>query len=58
VDLSQPPNTPVSFDLDATDGTNLPVINEDEEDTDIHEDPTAEFLCWHHKLNHMLPAKM
>ncbi len=33
VDWSQPQNTPVSFDLDATDHTNLPVIIEDEEYT-------------------------
>ena len=58
VDWSQPSNTPVSFDLDATDRTNLPVIIEDEEDTAVHQNPAAEFLCWHHKLNHMLAAKM
>jgi hypothetical protein len=58
VDLSQPPNTPVSFDPDATDRTNLPVIIEDEEDTAVHQNPATEFLCWHHKLNHMSAAKM
>ena len=56
VDWSQPPNTPVSFDLDATDRTNLPVIIKDKEDTAVN--PAAEFLCWHHKLNHMSAAKM
>ncbi len=58
VDWSQPPNTPVSFDLDATDRADLPVIIEGEEDTNVHQNPTAEFLCWHHKLNHMSAAKM
>jgi len=58
VDWSQPPNTPVSFDLDATDRTDLPVIIEEEEDTAVHENPAAEFLRWHHKLNHMSAAKM
>jgi hypothetical protein len=58
VDWSQPPKTPVSFDLDATDRTDLPDIVEDEEDTAIHENPAAEFLRWHHKLNHMSAAKM
>ncbi|KAI2511676.1 hypothetical protein MHU86_2742 [Fragilaria crotonensis] len=58
VDWSQPPNTPVSFDLDPTDRTDLPVIIEDEEDTAVHENPAAEFLRWHHKLNHMSAAKM
>jgi hypothetical protein len=58
VDWSQPPNTPVSFDLDATDRTDLPVIIEDEEDTVVHQNPAAEFLCWHHKLKHMSAAKM
>ena len=58
VNWSQPPNTPVSFDLDATDRTDLPVIVEDEEDTAVHENPAAEFLRWHHKLNHMSAAKM
>jgi hypothetical protein len=58
VDWSQPPNTPVSFDLDVTDRTNLPVIIEDEEGTAVHQNPAAEFLCWHHKLNHTSAAKM
>ncbi|KAI2493485.1 hypothetical protein MHU86_21066 [Fragilaria crotonensis] len=58
VDWSQPPNTPVSFDLDATDRTDLPVVIEDEEDTAVHENPAAEFLRWHHKSNHMSAAKM
>ncbi|KAI2489524.1 hypothetical protein MHU86_25055 [Fragilaria crotonensis] len=56
--LSHPPNTPVSFDLDATDRTDLPVVIDDEEDTAVHENPAAEFLRWHHKLNHMSAAKM
>ncbi|KAI2498353.1 hypothetical protein MHU86_16164 [Fragilaria crotonensis] len=58
VDWSHPPNTPVSFDLDATDRTDLPVVIDDEEDTAVHENPAAEFLRWHHKLNHMSAAKM
>ncbi len=58
VDWSQPPNTPVSFDLDATDRTNLPVIIKDKEDTAVCQNPAAEFLCWHHMLNHMSAAKM
>jgi Reverse transcriptase (RNA-dependent DNA polymerase)/GAG-pre-integrase domain len=55
---TQAPNTPVSFDLDAIDRTDLPAIIEDEEDTAFHEKPAAEFLRWHHKLNHMSGAKM
>ena len=58
VDWSQPPNTPVSFDLNATDRTDLPVIIEDEEDTAVPQNIAAEFLRWHHKLNHMSAAKM
>lgn len=58
VDWTQSPNTPVSFDLDATNRTDLPVIIEDEEDTAVQENPVAEFLRWHHKLNHMSAAKM
>ena len=58
VDWTQPQSTPVSFDLDATDRIDLPVIIEDEEDTAFHEKPAAEFLRWHHKLNHMSAAKM
>jgi hypothetical protein len=56
VDWSQSLNTPVSFDLDAKNHPDLPVILEDEEDTAFHEKPAAEFLCWHHKLNHMSGA--
>ena len=58
VDWSQPPNTPVSFDLDAKNHPDLPAIIEDEEDTAFQEKPAAEFLRWHHKLNHMSGAKM
>jgi len=50
VDWNQAPSSPVSFDLDATNRTNLPVIIEDKEDTAVsQENPSAEFLCWHHK---------
>jgi hypothetical protein len=45
VDWNQTPNTPVSFDLDATNRSDLPVIIEDEEDTAFQEKPAAEFLC-------------
>ncbi|KAI2507331.1 hypothetical protein MHU86_7051 [Fragilaria crotonensis] len=58
VDWSQPPNTPVSFDLDAKNRPDLPALIEDEEDTAFQEKPAAEFLRWHHKLNHMSGAKM
>ena len=59
VDWDQSQNTPVSFDLNATNRTDLPVIIEDEEDTAVsQENPSAEFLRWHHKLNHMSAAKM
>jgi hypothetical protein len=58
VDWNHPPNTPVSFDLDATEGTDAPAIIEDEEDTSVRDNPAAEFLRWHHKLNHMSAAKM
>lgn len=58
VDWSQSPNTPVSFDLDANNRPDLPAIIEDEEDTAFQEKPAAEFLRWHHKLNHMSGAKM
>ena len=60
VDWNQSPNTPVLFDPDATSNrTNVPIIIEDEEDTAIsQENPSVEFICWHHKLNHMLAAKL
>ena len=58
VDWTQAPNTPISFDLNTTDRTDLPVIVEDEEDTAFHEKPAAEFLHHHHKLNLMSAAKM
>ena len=54
----QIPQTPVSFDLDAKNHSDLPAIIEDEEDTAFHEKAAAEFLCWHHKLNRMSGAKM
>jgi hypothetical protein len=58
VDWSQSPITPVSFDLNATEGTDAPAIIEDEEDTSVRVNPASEFLRWHHKLNHMSAAKM
>ena len=58
MDWSQVPKTPVSFDLDTTEGTDAPAIIEDGEDTAVRDNPSAEFLCWYHKLNHMLAAKM
>jgi hypothetical protein len=47
VNWSQPPKTPVSFDLDTTEGTNAPAIIEDEEDTAVRDNPAAEFLQSH-----------
>ncbi|KAI2513038.1 hypothetical protein MHU86_1329 [Fragilaria crotonensis] len=58
VDWNQTPNTPVSFDLDAKNHPDSPAIVEDEEDATFQEKPAAEFLRWHHKLNHMSGAKM
>ncbi len=58
MDWSQPPETPVLFDLDTTEGTNASAIIEDEEDTAVRDNPGKEFLRWHHKLNHMSAAKM
>jgi hypothetical protein len=58
VDWSQPPKTPFSFDPDTTEGTDAPAIIKDEEDTAVRDNPAAEFLRWHHILNHMLAAKM
>ena len=58
VDWNQTPNTPVSFDLDAKNHPDSPAIIEDEEDAAFQEKPAAEFLRWHHKLNHMSAAKM
>jgi hypothetical protein len=56
--LEQSPTIPVSFDLDATEGTNAPAIIEDEEDTAVRDNPAAEFLHLYYKLNDMLPAEV
>jgi hypothetical protein len=58
VDWSQPPKIPVLFDLETTEGADAPAIIKDEEDTAVRDNPAAEFLRWHHKLNHMSAAKM
>jgi hypothetical protein len=34
-----------------------PLIFEDDKDISVIDNPSAVFLCWHHKLNHMLAAK-
>jgi hypothetical protein len=37
---------------------NWAIIDNEEDTADQHEKPTAEFLCWHHKLNHVSATKM
>ena len=44
VDWNQAPKTPVSFDLDATEGTDAPAIIEDKEDTVVRDNPAAELV--------------
>lgn len=58
MDWSQSPNLLVSFDLDTTECNNTPAIIGGEEDSAARDNPAAEFLQWHHKLNHMSAAKM
>jgi hypothetical protein len=56
VDWSQPPNTPVSFDLDATNCTDLPVLIEDKADVIIEREKNT--AVSQKMLNQMLTVKM
>jgi len=61
----EPPNgegeptrsTPITFDLDQV-GTPAPITIEPETEQEPADSLTAQYLQWHHRLNHLPPTKM